>query len=87
MKKLTMRFCQRNVEQEGSDSVLSHQRSVNGEILNVEVLKCLSLCHICTNGPICTINDNLFAAKNESSLNRRIDTILKEVKRQMKHNE
>jgi hypothetical protein len=36
MKKISMRFCQRNLEEEGSQEILDEQSKHNGDLVQIE---------------------------------------------------
>lgn len=76
IKKISMRFCSRNVKDEGASEVVSRQSEHNSDLLNIETLHCLGNCSLCNQGPYCALNDILFQEKDAAALNKRIDQLL-----------
>lgn len=84
MKKISMRFCQRNLDEEGSQEILDEQSKHNGDLVQIETYRCLGHCTICNQGPFCALNDLLFQEDNAASLNQRLSVIFENLQAGLK---
>jgi uncharacterized protein YuzB (UPF0349 family) len=87
LKKLTMRFCEWNIKEEGSQTVMDYQREQNSDIANVELLHCLGNCSICNQGPYCTVNDFLFQQDNPEALNDYLNSLIARLRKSLEEYE
>lgn len=84
MKKLTMRFCERNLEEEGTRTVMEYQKEHQSSLVNVETYRCLGNCTICNQGPYCTVNDILFQKNSPEELNVFLNELLAKLRQSLK---
>lgn len=87
MKKLDIRFCERNLSDEHSLLVMDHIRENYSDISSINTYRCLGNCSICNQGPYCTINDFLFNNKIPEKLKADIDKLLSDLKYELENRE
>lgn len=79
MKKLDIRFCERNLTEEGTDRVSDHIRDRYPEMANVKHERCLGNCSVCNQGPYCTVNDFLFQRESSEAFLAYIESLLQQL--------
>lgn len=83
MRKLKVRFCERNLKDEKSYYVKDHLENHYSDMVDIEEFRCLSNCSICNQGPYCTINDFLFNNKTPTKLINDLDKLLTDLKKEI----
>lgn len=78
--KLSMRFCRRNLEEEGSSRIRERFSKDFGDLVETDVYHCLGHCTLCHQGPYCTLNDFLFQEKTPHKLEARLERLLSQLR-------